>query len=253
MEKVKKVLIGDGNQDHGEALASYLENEGDISVVGVHQSGEEILAQVKEQKPDMLVLDLVLSGIDGMEVLEELSKSNRSMKILLCSSFVRGNIAEVVANLGVDYYMSKPCKPASICQRVRLLLSMSSYQRGWNPRPVSMESAVTTIIHEIGVPAHIKGYQYLRKAIVIAVADLEVINQVTKVLYPMVAKEYHTTASRVERAIRHAIEVAWDRGDIETLQKYFGYTVSNIKGKPTNSEFIAMIADRLRLQLQENS
>ncbi len=253
MEKVKKVLIGDGNKDHAEALASYLEKEGDISLLGVYDSGEDVLAQVKEQKPDLLVLDLVLAGIDGMEVLEELSKSNRNMKILVWSSFVRGNVAELVASLGVDYYMSKPCKSASVCQRIRQLLCMSSYsERSWNVRPVSMESAVTSIIHEIGVPAHIKGYQYLRKAIVIAVGDMEVINQVTKVLYPMVAKEFHTTPSRVERAIRHAIEVAWDRGDIETLQKYFGYTVSNIKGKPTNSEFIAMIADRLRLQLQDH-
>ena len=118
-------------------------------------------------------------------------------------------------------------------------------------REVSLESTVTAIIHEIGVPAHIKGYQYLREAILIAVADMEVINAVTKILYPEVAKRFGTTASRVERAIRHAIEVAWDRGDLETLQKYFGYTVSNAKGKPTNSEFIAMIADRLQLQRKE--
>lgn len=114
-----------------------------------------------------------------------------------------------------------------------------------------MENTVTSIIHEVGVPAHIKGYQYLREAILIAVADMDVINAVTKVLYPEVAKRFNTTASRVERAIRHAIEVAWDRGDLETLQKYFGYTVSNVKGKPTNSEFIAMIADRLQLQQKE--
>jgi two-component system response regulator (stage 0 sporulation protein A) len=136
----------------------------------------------------------------------------------------------------------KPCRASSVVERIRQLTSQQQFSRS------SLETQVTTIIHEIGVPAHIKGYQYLREAILIAVEDLDVINAVTKVLYPEVAKRFGTTSSRVERAIRHAIEVAWDRGDLETLQKYFGYTVSTAKGKPTNSEFIAMIADRLQLQ-----
>ncbi|MFI3249773.1 MAG: sporulation transcription factor Spo0A, partial [Eubacteriales bacterium] len=173
-------------------------------------------------------------------------------QILIYSSFVRGAMADLAASRGANYYMTKPAQPSGVCERVRQLLGVSTTSnRMRTVRPVSLESAVTGIIHEIGVPAHIKGYQYLREAIMVAVQDMEVINAVTKVLYPEVAKRYHTTASRVERAIRHAIEVAWDRGDLETLQKYFGYTVSNVKGKPTNSEFIAMIADRLRLQLKE--
>ena len=177
--------------------------------------------------------------------------------MLVLSSFARGNMAELAASCGADYYMMKPCKLSTVIERIRQMAAGSFQGDGEGEsarngsREVSLESTVTAIIHEIGVPAHIKGYQYLREAILIAVADMEVINAVTKILYPEVAKRFGTTASRVERAIRHAIEVAWDRGDLETLQKYFGYTVSNAKGKPTNSEFIAMIADRLQLQRKE--
>ena len=152
---------------------------------------------------------------------------------------------------GADYYITKPCRTQAVCQRIRQMTASAGFEPGQDSRTISLESRVTAIIHDVGVPAHIKGYQYLREAILIAVKDMEVINAVTKVLYPEVAKRFGTTASRVERAIRHAIEVAWDRGDLETLQKYFGYTVSNAKGKPTNSEFIAMIADRLRLEMRE--
>ena len=146
--------------------------------------------------------------------------------------------------------MMKPCRLSTVVERIRYLISLQRRDAGQMEEldHQNLEAEVTAIIHEIGVPAHIKGYQYLREAIVMAVEDMEVINAVTKILYPEVAKRFNTTASRVERAIRHAIEVAWDRGDLETLQKYFGYTVSNTKGKPTNSEFIAMIADRLQLQ-----
>ena len=152
----------------------------------------------------------------------------------------------MAAAKGADFYMTKPCRVSAVGERLRQVMT-SSVLEPQEESSLSLESQVTAIIHEVGVPAHIKGYQYLREAIVIAVEDMDVINAVTKVLYPAVAKRFGTTASRVERAIRHAIEVAWDRGDLETLQKYFGYTVSNTKGKPTNSEFIAMIADRLVL------
>ena len=163
-------------------------------------------------------------------------------------------MAELAAAKGASYFMMKPCKLSAVIERVRQLggaVSQEEDSRSPAGTHQSLESSVTSIIHEIGVPAHIKGYQYLREAIVMTVENMEVINAVTKVLYPEVAKRFNTTASRVERAIRHAIEVAWDRGDLETLQKYFGYTVSNAKGKPTNSEFIAMIADRLQLQRKE--
>lgn len=202
-------------------------------------------------------MDMVLSRLDGLEVLREMENLSPRPKTLVISSFARGNMADLAASQGADYYMMKPCNTGTVVERIRQLAQLSSSSGNLDSAPrfprveQSLESTVTTIIHEIGVPAHIKGYQYLREAIMIAVQDMEVINAVTKVLYPEVAKRFGTTASRVERAIRHAIEVAWDRGDLETLQKYFGYTVSNAKGKPTNSEFIAMIADRLQLQRKE--
>ena len=205
----------------------------------------------------VMVMDLVLSRMDGLEVLQALAGQSPRPRVLVLSSFARGNMAELAASCGADYYMMKPCKLSTVIERIRQMAAGSFQGDGEGEsarngsREVSLESTVTAIIHEIGVPAHIKGYQYLREAILIAVADMEVINAVTKILYPEVAKRFGTTASRVERAIRHAIEVAWDRGDLETLQKYFGYTVSNAKGKPTNSEFIAMIADRLQLQRKE--
>ena len=170
-----------------------------------------------------------------------------STKSVVISAFGSERSMAEAEKLGVSYYIVKPCQPEALLQRLRNAFG--------EPRPASQEdrtaalrNRVTDVIHEIGVPAHIKGYQYLREAIIIAVKDMEVINAVTKVLYPAVAKRFNTTPSRVERAIRHAIEVAWDRGDLETLQKYFGYTVSNAKGKPTNSEFIALIADGLMLE-----
>ena len=171
----------------------------------------------------------------------------RHPKILVLSSYVRGSIADLAAANGADHYMVKPCRFSTICARIRQLTTFESLEQDRN-HSHSLEAMVTSIIHEVGVPAHIKGYQYLREAILLAVEDMDVINAVTKVLYPEVARRFSTTPSRVERAIRHAIEVAWDRGDLETLQKYFGYTVNSAKGKPTNSEFIAMIADRLQLQ-----
>ncbi len=172
--------------------------------------------------------------------------------MIILSSYIKGSVVDVAAAKGADFYMTKPCRTESLLERMRQALTPtgSAAGRGAVEEGVELSSQITSIIHEIGVPAHIKGYQYLREAILIAVEDMEVINAVTKVLYPEVARRYNTTPSRVERAIRHAIEVAWDRGDLETLQKFFGYTVSNTKGKPTNSEFIAMIADRLVLQKQ---
>jgi len=161
-------------------------------------------------------------------------------------------VASAAANLGVRYLMLKPCDMAALVERLEEIRGGENLrsQAAQRTGTTNIEAMVTGIIHEIGVPAHIKGYQYLREAIIIAVNDMDVINAITKVLYPQVAKTFQTTPSRVERAIRHAIEVAWDRGDLDTLQRFFGYTVSNTKGKPTNSEFIALIADKLQLQLK---
>ena len=254
VEENIKVLVADGSGEFRAVLVEQLSAEAGIEVVGETGDGAEALDLLETTAPDVLVMDLVLSEADGLEVLEELGGLSHRPRVLVLSGLVRGSVAQLAVSAGADYYMVKPCRLTAVAQRVRQLAALGQgLQAEADPdsRP-KLEAVVTGIIHEIGVPAHIKGYQYLREAILIAVKDMDVINGVTKVLYPEVAKRYGTTASRVERAIRHAIEVAWDRGDLETLQKYFGYTVSNTKGKPTNSEFIAMIADQLQLgQIQQ--
>ncbi|MCD7754071.1 MAG: sporulation transcription factor Spo0A [Clostridiales bacterium] len=244
-----KVVIADADEDTRSGLVKELSAEPDIQVVGATGEGGKVIGLLRETGAEVLVMDLVLFGMDGLELLEQINTQEaRRPGILIYSSFVAGGVAARSAELGADYFLTKPNRGQAVVERVRLLRNSATV----TPKAYqNMETLVTSIIHEIGVPAHIKGYQYLREAILIAVDDMDVINAVTKVLYPEVAKRYGTTASRVERAIRHAIEVAWDRGDLETLQKYFGYTVSNAKGKPTNSEFIAMIADRLQLQRKE--
>ncbi|MPM08525.1 Stage 0 sporulation protein A [bioreactor metagenome] len=255
MESRKTVMVADAGEEFRSMLAEAICLEGDMELVAQTGDGAEVLRLVRELSPDVLVMDLLLVNLDGMKVLEALPSPRP--KVLVLSSYVQGTVSEQAALRGASYCMLKPCRLDAVIEGIRLLFSQSRpmtgstvFQPSFSVRR-SLESMVTSIIHEIGVPAHIKGYQYLREAIVMTVEDMDVINAVTKVLYPEVAKKFGTTASRVERAIRHAIEVAWDRGDLETLQKYFGYTVSNTKGKPTNSEFIAMIADRLQLQRKE--
>ncbi|MEE3395483.1 MAG: sporulation transcription factor Spo0A [Candidatus Onthomonas sp.] len=244
-----KVVIADADEETRAGLQEALAAEGDIQVVGTTGEGSRVIPLLRETGAEVLVMDLVLYGMDGLDLLQTINTQEaRKPGILVYSSFVAGGVAAKSAELGADYFLAKPNQSQAVIERIRLLRNSSTV----TPKAYqNLETLITSIIHEIGVPAHIKGYQYLREAILIAVDDMDVINAVTKVLYPEVAKRYGTTASRVERAIRHAIEVAWDRGDLETLQKYFGYTVSNAKGKPTNSEFIAMIADRLQLQRKE--
>ena len=257
MEKKKKILVADASEEFRAILTEALRAEDDFEVVGEVRDGQDAVCLALELKPDVLVMDLVLGRMNGMDVLDALPKNFCSTLIL--SSFARGCVADQVAAKGGSYYMMKPCRISSAIERIRLLVAQHWSEEASNEAPIqassparqNLESLITSIIHEIGVPAHIKGYQYLREAIIMTVEDMDIINAVTKILYPEVAKAFGTTASRVERAIRHAIEVAWDRGDLETLQKYFGYTVSNSKGKPTNSEFIAMIADRLVLQRKQ--
>lgn len=249
MEVIKKVLLADTGEEFRRNLAERIGGESDLCVVGQTGDGRELLKLIDETTPDVIVMDMILTGIDGLEVLDELNKRPDAPQVIIFSSYVHGNIAQAAADRGAAYYITKPGRSGMICERIRQVCSPAEPRLNID-NEVSLETNVTAIIHEVGVPAHIKGYQYLREAILIAIKDMDVINAVTKVLYPEVAKRFNTTASRVERAIRHAIEVAWDRGDLETLQKYFGYTVSNAKGKPTNSEFIAMIADRISLQLR---
>ena len=248
MDMVKRVVLADTGEEFRLGIAAGLNSEEDIQVVGQTGDGMELVRMARELEPDVVVMEMVLTGIDGLEALDELAKLERRPKVMILSSYIRGNVADLAAAKGADYFMTKPGRVSAVCERIRQITASGSTEADRDNKGVNLETRVTAIIHEVGVPAHIKGYQYLREAILIAVNDMDVINAVTKVLYPEVAKRFGTTASRVERAIRHAIEVAWDRGDLETLQKYFGYTVSNAKGKPTNSEFIAMIADRLQLQ-----
>ena len=260
METKVRVLIVDAGEDYRTLIADVIEKEGDLTAVGCAGDGAEALELASRLKPDVILLDLVLPKLDGMEVLRRLPSTGCGAGVIVVSGFVNEKVVAHCSELGASYFMPKPCDVPALLSRVRevngyvhnavgmLTVSRPAPQPRQEP---SLEAVVTDIIHEIGVPAHIKGYQYLREAIILTIEDMDVINAVTKVLYPEVAKKYNTTPSRVERAIRHAIEVAWDRGDIETLQKFFGYTVSNIKGKPTNSEFIAMIADCLSLRRKQ--
>lgn len=245
------VVVADVSEEFRRLLLEAFDSEADFVVVGDTGDGQEAVELCRRHQADVIVMDMILSTMDGVEVLSNLNELVPKPRALVLSTFASGSIADLAAAKGADYFMLKPCKTASVVERIRQMASPARPAEDAGPDRRSLESTVTAIIHEIGVPAHIKGYQYLREAILIVVDDMEVINAVTKILYPEVAKRFGTTASRVERAIRHAIEVAWDRGDLETLQKYFGYTVSNAKGKPTNSEFIAMIADRLQLQRKE--
>lgn len=249
----RKIVLGDVSEDFRRVLAEAVNGEEDMEVVGQTGDGTQLLELVRGHGADVIVMDLVLSGKDGLTVLQELGEIRP--RVLVLSSFSGSALAEQAAALGADYLMLKPCHVPTLLERVRQLAAERGKLRSMREEQddQSLERQVTAIIHEIGVPAHIKGYQYLREAIRLAVEDMEIINAVTKALYPAVAKRFGTTASRVERAIRHAIEVAWDRGDLETLQKYFGYTVSNAKGKPTNSEFIAMIADRISLGMKNGT
>ena len=252
MDNRTTVFIADSAEDFCASLSAALLHTDAFLVVGTANDGEQAIRQVAQLKPDILVLDLMLSKQDGLSVLKAVSTMDKRPATLATSGFVTDYVSSAAASLGARYLMLKPCDIAALVERLEEIRGGESLRSAPGRRmdKTSIEAMVTNIIHEIGVPAHIKGYQYLREAIIIAINDMDVINAITKVLYPQVAKTFQTTPSRVERAIRHAIEVAWDRGDLDTLQRFFGYTVSNTKGKPTNSEFIALIADRLQLQLK---
>ena len=245
MEKLKTVLIADPNADFREMLCREINASGEFRVTACVGNGQEALRALSDNAPDVAAMETVLPDSDGLSVLRHLRQTEKKdVKVVLYSTFCSDAMLAEAQKLGASYFLYKPFEVDDLLERMH---------SAFRPAPVlprhdeNLKAVVTSIIHEIGVPAHIKGYQYLREAIMRTVENMDYINAVTKVLYPAVAEQYATTASRVERAIRHAIEVAWDRGDLETLQKYFGYTVSSKKGKPTNSEFIALIADRVLL------
>ena len=268
-EKIK-VLVSDDNQDFARTLVSYLTKDEDLEVVGIARDGQDAYDKIVEEKPDVALLDIIMPHLDGLGVLEKINSSNLEKKpmCIFLSAVGQDKITQKAIELGAQYYIVKPFDISILVKRIKELKyyqpsnnKLNFVEREFNTQYIeispeskneekNLEALVTNVIHEVGVPAHIKGYQYLREAIIMVVSDIDMINQITKQLYPEIARKYHTTPSRVERAIRHAIEVAWGRGKQDVVERIFGYTVSAAKGKPTNSEFIAMIADKLRLELK---
>ncbi|MGL5634925.1 MAG: sporulation transcription factor Spo0A [Sarcina sp.] len=260
------VLIADDNKEFCNILNDYLLNQRDIVVVGVAKDGLEALELIQDKKPDLVILDIIMPHLDGLGVLEKLSTGalGKIPRVIVLSAVGQDKITQRAITLGADYYVVKPFDMDVFIKRIRQmfnntitsednikqasLMDLSESMVHLKQKPMDLEAEITSIIHEVGVPAHIKGYMYLREAITMVVNDMELLSAITKELYPSIAKKYNTTASRVERAIRHAIEVAWSRGQIDAINKLFGYTIHNDKGKPTNSEFIAMVADKLRLK-----
>lgn len=253
METLTKILICDENADERQTLVDALTKSGYL-YIDEASSGESALEMTLSGGYDLVITDLWLSGIDGIGIIRESTRFGIDVRpaFILLSPINKQSLLVEASEAGADVCILKPFDASTLIARITSLLKQKrSHQQGKRlsvSDSPDMEAQVTKIIHQIGVPAHIKGYQYLRSAILMAIDDSEIINSVTKVLYPAVAKKFGTTTSRVERAIRHAIEVAWDRGDVDTLNSYFGYTIQNTRGKPTNSEFIAMIADNLRLK-----
>ncbi|AUS96179.1 sporulation transcription factor Spo0A [Clostridium thermosuccinogenes] len=265
LAKKIQVAIADDNREFGDILCEYLNSQEDIEVVGIARDGLEAYELITSTKPDIAILDIIMPHLDGLGVLEKLNATQMEKRPLyiILSAVGQDKITQRALALGAEYYVVKPFDMDVLVSRIRQLKGSnqtsvirpeSIKEAKQPPSPEnfqhSLEVEVTNIMHEIGIPAHIKGYQYLRDAIMMVVKDLDIINSITKQLYPSIARIYNTTPSRVERAIRHAIEVAWSRGKVDAIDSLFGYTVSIGKGKPTNSEFIAMVADKLRLELK---
>jgi two-component system, response regulator, stage 0 sporulation protein A len=247
-----KVFVADDNREFSDLLVEYLEQQPDIDIVGKAYNGKEALELIAQDPPDVLLLDIIMPHLDGLGVLEQIGHMDIRPKIIMLTAFGQEDITRKAVELGASYYILKPFNMEVLVDRIRLLGNGHSSAPSVSTltRPVkrtSLEADVTNIIHEIGIPAHIKGYHYLREAIMMVVEEVDLLGSVTKILYPRIADKFDTTSSRVERAIRHAIEVAWSRNNLETIKKFFGYTVNTERGKPTNSEFIALVADRLRL------
>ncbi len=255
MEKKLKIVIADDSTEFGKNCANALKTYG-MDVLLCEKDGKILIESIEKHQPDVVLADVFMPNLDILGVLHELKenlKENAPM-VLAMSSFDNPRLEREALSAGASYYFIKPFDTNLLAERI---IKLSGWKNNKEPiikdnvvSDIELEVMVTEIIHQIGVPAHIKGYHYLREAIILSIKNSGIINSVTKLLYPTVAKKHSTTSSRVERAIRHAIEVAWDRGDVDVLNSYFGYTIHNSRGKPTNSEFIAMIADKLRLQLK---
>ena len=250
------VLVADDNKDFCDCLCNYLEKQPDMEVISKAYDGLEAYNKILSDRPDVALIDGIMPKLDGIGVLEKLAQGgNENVTMCIMLTAITGEqITQKAFTLGAKYYIAKPFDMELLVSRIRQLkepLPAKNIKLGFaRISDVDLETRVTNILHEIGVPAHIRGYHYMREAILMAIDDIDVLNYITKELYPSIAKKCNTTPSRVERAIRHAIEVAWSRGKVDAIDSLFGYTVSTNKGKPTNSEFIALIADRLRLELK---
>lgn len=249
MQKNVRILIADDSAQFGKECQKTLKASGN-DVLLCKKNGERVMAIIDSQHIDVVVMDAFMAGGDAIDVLEHMDASlTEKPLVVVISSMDKPSFEEQLIDAGADYYFIKPVNPEAIAKRIIALTSRRSDKRSAYVND-DVEVVISDIMRQIGVPAHIKGYQYLRSAIKLSIEDSEMLGSVTKLLYPTVAKMYSTTSSRVERAIRHAIEVAWDRGDVDVLSSYFGYTIQSQRGKPTNSEFIAMIADKLKLSMK---
>ena len=247
MSRKRTIVIADTEEQFCNELASALQVSGDYEVLGIAHDGEEAIQLVKEQKPDLLVIDLLLPQYDGLSVLDMISVANSKPTVFVVTGFISSYIISALNARKISCLLRKPCPAEYVAKRISDALRR-------NDAPIeeklpNIKHQITAMIHAIGVPADIKGYHYLRDAIKIAAEDMDRINSMTECIYKPVALLNNTTAERVQRAILRAIEIAWDRGDLDTLQQFFGYTVSNTKGRPTNSEFIALLADKIQLSL----
>lgn len=262
-EKIK-VFIADDNTEFVSTLVTYLDSQEDMEVIATARDGMEAVDKLTKLDTDIAILDVIMPQLDGLGVLEAINEKLDYLPLCIMLSAVgQDKVTKKAMCLGAQYYIIKPFEMEVLVKRIRELVKNQPMETlsptlkdvkttyiEVDKSKLNLEAKVTNIIHDVGVPAHIKGYQYLRDGIIMAVKDVDIINQITKQLYPDLARKYRTTPSRVERAIRHAIEVAWNRGQIESMENIFGYTVNSNRGKPTNSEFIAMIADKLRLEIK---
>ena len=257
-----KIIIADDNKDLNNMLSEYLGSQNNLFVDKTFTTGKQVLNYLESNYADVLLLDIFMPEVDGISVLEEITNTNRYKKpahIIILSAFTNEKLMSRASSLGAEYFIVKPIELNNVLNIINQLLKPNVVKNGdvitlSKPKyEVDLETEITEILHEIGVPAHIKGYMYLREAITMVYTNIEILGSITKVLYPVIAKKFKTTSSRVERAIRHSIEVAWNRGNVDTISSIFSYTISYNKSKPTNSEFIAMIADKLRLAHKVNT
>ncbi len=254
------IAIADDNERILEVLEDVLGTDKEVNLVGKATDGVDMYEIIKQKQPDVVLLDLIMPKMDGLGVMDKVHQDKKLEKkpyFIIITAVGQERVTEDAFRKGASYYVMKPFRNEAIMERIQNIKQEVRKETKKNPAYVTysqeapkedLENVVTDMIHEIGIPAHIKGYHYLRDAILMAIEDMDVLNAITKILYPTVAKKHQTTSSRVERAIRHAIEVAWNRGKVELLDSLFGYTISNGKGKPTNSEFIALVADTIRLE-----